>query len=533
MSRTFLDSLEPRQLLAATYTLTLLQPVAGATTAHALAINAAGTVVGYSSVGTSRSIPTLWKNGVATALPNSPLNETAARGIDDAGDILYGSYKRTAAGKFVYLQTPLGAAVEGTAINNHGDVVASATGLSNGIVIVKGDGTFVHVGTPAGYDSAVPYDINDRGDVVGYATNSKGSILFLYSAASRSFSNLPIPAGSPPINGVFAVNNLGVAAGFITRAIDQITISHHAATWTNGVIKDLGVLNPPYDFSIAYAVNDAGVVVGDVGDGSFVYSGGTMRELNALTSVPAGVKLERASGINAAGRIIGYAQTAAGERGFLLTPIATGSGSIRGTVFNDVDADGVLDAGEARLGGRTVFLDANHNGIKDAGERSTVSDASGNYALVGLTGGSYRVRRVTPAGYRYTVPSTGFYDLTLAAGQSVTGKNFGVSTSVLISGAVFNDANSDRIRNATEKGLSSWRVFIDKDKDGLFDAGEASVLSDINGNWSFRTLAAGTYVVRVVQQSGWTRTTPTAGSFALTLAAGGSSTGKLFGEKKA
>jgi len=52
------------------------------------------------------------------------------------------------------------------------------------------------------------------------------------------------------------------------------------------------------------------------------------------------------------------------------------------------------------------------------------------------------------------------------------------------------------------------------------------------GNWSFKNLFAGTYKVRVVKQTGWTLTTPTTGYFSITLAAGGSSTGKLFGEKK-
>ena len=80
--------------------------------------------------------------------------------------------------------------------------------------------------------------------------------------------------------------------------------------------------------------------------------------------------------------------------------------------------------------------------------------------------------------------------------------------------------------------MSGWRVFVDKDKDGIFDAGENSVLSDSSGNWKFKTLAAGSYTIRVVQQSGWVRTTPTTGTFAVTLSSGGSATGKLFGEKR-
>lgn len=41
-------------------------------------------------------------------------------------------------------------------------------------------------------------------------------------------------------------------------------------------------------------------------------------------------------------------------------------GSVRGQKWNDVDRDGVLDAGEPGLPGWTIFLDANNNGVLDA-----------------------------------------------------------------------------------------------------------------------------------------------------------------------
>jgi hypothetical protein len=59
------------------------------------------------------------------------------------------------------------------------------------------------------------------------------------------------------------------------------------------------------------------------------------------------------------------------------------------------------------------------------------------------------------------------------------------------------------------------------------------VLTDSSGNWSFKTLAAGTYKVRVAVQSTWKLTTPTAGYQSVTLASGASATGRLFGVKKA
>jgi uncharacterized protein (DUF2141 family) len=139
---------------------------------------------------------------------------------------------------------------------------------------------------------------------------------------------------------------------------------------------------------------------------------------------------------------------------------------------------------------------------------------------------------VLQSGWRRTAPGAGYFDLTLAAGGSATGRNFADTQNVLISGSVFNDLNGNGVRNTGEAGLASWRIFIDANKNGVLDTGEMSVLTDSSGNWSFKTLAAGTYAVRIVQQTGWKRTTPAGGSFTVTVSSGGRSTGKLFGEKK-
>lgn len=211
---------------------------------------------------------------------------------------------------------------------------------------------------------------------------------------------------------------------------------------------------------------------------------------------------------------------------------------ISGTIWNDLDGDGVKDVGDSAtttepvLSGWKVYIDANKNGLLDTGEKTATTNSSGVFEFSLLPAGTYRLREVLPSGWRRTAPSSGYFDLTLGNGASATGKNFGNTQKILISGSVFNDADGDRVKDSTEAKLSGWRVFIDADGDGIYDSGEKSVLTDTSGNFSFKSLAAGTYNVRVVQQSGWTRTTPTSGYFSITLSAGASSTGKLFGERK-
>jgi uncharacterized protein (DUF2141 family) len=252
-----------------------------------------------------------------------------------------------------------------------------------------------------------------------------------------------------------------------------------------------------------------------------------MSDLNTLVNLPSGTTLKQALDINDKGQIVGWADTPSGPRGFILNKL--GTATIAGTVYNDVDADGIKDSGEAALKGTKVFIDADKDGVLDTGEIVAITDSSGNFKFGSLAAGSYRIRQVPLSGYRATNPSTGYFDVTVSNGQNVTGKNFGNTQKVLITGTVWNDTNSDGVKGSTEKGVSGWRVFIDKDKDGIFDSGEPSVLTDSSGNYSFKTLSAGSYRVREVLPSGWRRTAPSAGYYDLTLSSGATTSNRNFG----
>ena len=100
-------------------------------------------------------------------------------------------------------------------------------------------------------------------------------------------------------------------------------------------------------------------------------------------------------------------------------------GSISGQKFLDANGDGAKGSGESGLQGWTIFLDSNGNGQPDAGEPQQTTDASGTYSFGGLAAGSYVVREVLQAGFVRTAPVASFYSVALAAGQSVTGRDFG------------------------------------------------------------------------------------------------------------
>lgn len=203
---------------------------------------------------------------------------------------------------------------------------------------------------------------------------------------------------------------------------------------------------------------------------------------------------------------------------------------LSGNVFNDADGNGLKGSVEGNLSGWRVFIDANKNGLFDTGERSALTNSLGNYTM-NLPAGSIRLALVPAGGYRITTPGLGYYDLALGSGQQLS-KSFGATTSVLISGFVFNDANGNGIRDAGEVGLSGWRVFIDKDFDGVFDSTEPSALTDSSGKFRFSQLPAGTYYLRVLQPAGWKLTVPSTGYAKVTIASGKTISNRLFGEKK-
>ena len=81
-----------------------------------------------------------------------------------------------------------------------------------------------------------------------------------------------------------------------------------------------------------------------------------------------------------------------------LTGIPIVNNGIAGCVWIDLDSDGTHDTGETGQSNWTVYIDANGNSALDGGEQSILTDSSGNYALTGLSAGTYIVREVLQCG---------------------------------------------------------------------------------------------------------------------------------------
>lgn len=108
-----------------------------------------------------------------------------------------------------------------------------------------------------------------------------------------------------------------------------------------------------------------------------------------------------------------------GDEATAILPIG---GMLTGTQWSDSDGDGFRDAGEAGLAGWTVYLDDNENGTLDPGERSTLTNAQGEYVFAGLPYGDYVIAQQTQANWLQTAPTAGSASLRLG-GEDGSGGN--------------------------------------------------------------------------------------------------------------
>jgi len=106
--------------------------------------------------------------------------------------------------------------------------------------------------------------------------------------------------------------------------------------------------------------------------------------------------------------------------------------SIAGTVFDDLNGNGMQDAGEAGVAGVVVYADVNGSG-SPAGQPQYTTDSSGHYNVSGLAANtSYTIRVVLPSGFSQTFPAANAGEQVTLQGASIGSENFGVKGALSI-----------------------------------------------------------------------------------------------------
>ncbi len=214
--------------------------------------------------------------------------------------------------------------------------------------------------------------------------------------------------------------------------------------------------------------------------------------------------------------------------------------TLTGRVYDDANASGQQDLSETGLAGLRVYVDANEDGTFDAGDPSAVTAANGVYTITGVLPptGKYdepSAYVAVPAGYQAEVGAAG---VTIKSGYTQR-QDFALTRQSYVSGAVFRDLSD----GSTENFGGGFTVYADLNKDGTFDAGDVSTLTQGAGLYSFAGLPTGSVTIRLVVPAGYViaagtaaSTTVTVGtlthgyaSFNLTYALAGTTPGDFFG----
>jgi Ca2+-binding RTX toxin-like protein len=98
-------------------------------------------------------------------------------------------------------------------------------------------------------------------------------------------------------------------------------------------------------------------------------------------------------------------------------------GSVAGQLWNDLDQDGTVDAGEGPLVGWQVFDDVNRNGKRDTGEVTVITDNSGRYLLDDLSPGAHTIVAMAASGWAPTYPTKANWSASLVVNEADSGES--------------------------------------------------------------------------------------------------------------
>jgi hypothetical protein len=172
--------------------------------------------------------------------------------------------------------------------------------------------------------------------------------------------------------------------------------------------------------------------------------------------------------------------------------------TLSGTVFADVNGNGVQDAGEVGLAGVTVQVDAG-----GAGAVVTTTDPAGNFSVAGLADGAHTINVLPPLGT--TAIGETFRVVNVSGGADVSGLTFALQPQGKVAGTVFTDLNNNGVRDPGEPGVAGATVTLDTMKNGGVDA---AVSTGADGSYVFLNVPDGSHFVTVVPPVHNVATTP-------------------------
>jgi large repetitive protein len=208
-------------------------------------------------------------------------------------------------------------------------------------------------------------------------------------------------------------------------------------------------------------------------------------------------------------------------------------GSLAGTVYADVNRNGIPTVGEPGISGITITLtgtDVNGNPVN----LTDTTDANGNYSFTDLPAGDYTITETQPTAYNDGQEQAGtaggnittndvISSIPLGAGVNATGYDFG-EISATISGTVWLDRDRSGGFDSGEPGVPGVTIELRDTLGNLI----ATTTTGADGSYSFVGLPGGSYVIVELQPNGYGSST--ANSIPVTVPNSGRVTDQNFGE---
>lgn len=289
---------------AQVYDLRLLPPI-GTDAYIGRAINDRGDVVG--STGLRPMLPTLWQGGMPYYLETPPI------------PTYYGG--------------------RANALNNTGTIVGQS---SEARALIWQDRQVSELPVPANANSAA-FGVNDRGQAVGWTTRfgADGSVVGTHATLWSGGVNHQLPGLGGLESQALAINEQGQIAGW---SYTGVGFERHATLWQGGQLIDLGAAGGRESW--ANAINDHGVVAGaaSVGDDYARAAVWIDGQASVLDSLGPDWRTTIAYGINNAGVVVG-------------TSLETSTGDFYATLWNGTRATNLnsfLSAADAQSGWRVA-----------------------------------------------------------------------------------------------------------------------------------------------------------------------------------
>ena len=385
---------------------------------------------------------------------------------------------------------------------------------------------------------------DDLGQSVSRTTTTVSGGGYTFASVRPGDYELVVTVPSGLFNGRNIPGTAGGSPSFNTSTIEGITLD----AGQNGVGYLFGLLVPEIVRGVVYedsdddGVQDAGepgiagvtvtltgtatVTTQTVADGQFVFANLGPGTYQITETQPSGYL----NGVNATNGSVGTVGTVGTDS---ITDIVVGTidstdsysfgdvpqAAVSGVVYDDLNANGVRDVGEPGIAGAQVSL----SGHSTAGPLTTGAD--GAYVFDGLEPGTYTLTSTEASGYLDAFETAGtaggnvstvsgsatITNIVLGVGVRSTGYLFGDVRAASLAGVVFDDTDSDGVRDAGEAGLGG--VFVALNGTDMFGAAvHVDGTTELDGTYSFPDLLPGTYRINEAQPGAYLDGSETVGT---------------------